>query len=539
MEGMISREGRRRRLRTIAAGAAVAVVAASVFAVVDASGASSAAPTSALLVSRGTDPESLDPAQEVTTGGGLETFVASYERLFNLTPSGKILPGLATSWSVSKDGKVYTVKLRKGVTFHDGSPFDAASVRYTWRRIVALKSAAVQYWTAVKNVVPVGKYVVKFQLKTVSPIFIPNLAGQRGVYMGPSAACVKAHATTGDPWAGKYFTDHECGTGPYELVSWQHNQQLEFKAYPKYWGGWKSHHVTQIIEKIVSQPSSARLMLEHGDLDLAADALPTDVTLALKKESGIKVVVSPTTTLDQFTFNLAKKPTSDVRVRRALALLFDYKAAITQAYHGYARRVYGAIPSTVWPALPKTASRYNTNVAQAKKLLAQAGYAKGLTIELSTMDLNQWHNLALVLQQSAAKAGVKLNVNFSTWPVLFSQLQKPKGQKPFGMAGYQMWAAIPNPSDILMWWRQVAVTVINPGWGTATTDRWINTAMSTMSRARQAALYQKVLTRLNKDVPAIWIDQPDNLTVMRSNVHGYQYVPYYNGLVDYYKIWKS
>jgi ABC-type transport system substrate-binding protein len=123
--------------------------------------------------------------------------------------------------------------------------------------------------------------------------------------------------------------------------------------------------------------------------------------------------------------------------------------------------------------------------------------------------------------------------------VLFSQLQKPKGQKPFGMAGLQMWAAIPNPSDILMWWRQSAQTVINPGWGTAKTDGWINGAMATLSRKKQAALYQKTITQLNKDVPGIWVDQPDNLTVMRSNVHGYQYVPYYNGLVDYYRIWKS
>jgi ABC-type transport system substrate-binding protein len=228
-----------------------------------------------------------------------------------------------------------------------------------------------------------------------------------------------------------------------------------------------------------------------------------------------------------------------VRVRRALALLFDYKAAIRQVYHGYAHRVYGPIPSTLWPAVPKNAARYNTNVAAAKKLLAQAGYSKGLTVELATMNLNQWHDLALVLQQSAARGGVKLSVDFSTWPVLFSKLQKPKGQKPFGMAGYQMWAAIPNPSDILMWWRRSAITVINPGWGNSSTDRWINQAMSSLSRQKQAALYQKVIARINKDVPGIWIDQPDNLTVMRSNVRGFQYVPYYNGLVDYYRIWKS
>jgi len=527
------------RASALVATAVVAVAAGCLFVAAGASGAPAGTPLNTLVISRITDPQSLDPAQEVTVDGGLETFVASYERLFNLTPTGKVMPALATSWSVSKNGLVYTVMLRRGVTFHDGSPFNAAAVRYTWQRIVALKSAATQYWTDVTNVVPVGNYEVQFHLKTVSPIFIATLAGERGVYMGPSESCVKAHATAKDPWAATYFTTHECGTGAYELTSWVHNQQLVFQAYPKYWGGWKGHHVTTIIEKIVPSPSTTRLMLEQGQLDLAADTLPTNITLELKSESGIKVIVSPGTTIDQISFNMSKPPTNNLLVRKALALLFNYNAAIKLAYQGYASRAFAAIPSTVWPALPMSAPRYNTNVVEAKKLLAEAGYSKGMTLEFSVENLNQWQTLALVLQQAASQAGIKIKVNFSTWPVLFAQLQKPKGQKPFQLAGYEMFAAIPNPSDILMWWRQSADTVINPGWGSATTDGWINTAMATLSQAKQAALYQKVLTQLNDDVPAIWVDQPDNLTVMRSNVEGYQYVLYYSGLVNFYNIWKS
>jgi peptide/nickel transport system substrate-binding protein len=546
MQEIAPKSAREQRSRAFVVGIGVILASGFVFAAVGASsafakgaGASAATPTNTLVISRTTDPQSLDPAAEVTVDGGLETFVASYERLFNLTPQGKIIPGLATKWSVSPNGKVYTITLRKGVTFHDGSPFNAAAVRYTWQRIKALNSAAVQYWSDVKNVVPVGTDTVQFDLKTVSPIFLANMAGERGVYMGPSESCVKAHATAKDPWAATYFTTHECGTGPYELTSWQHNQQLVFNAYQQYWGGWKGHHVTQIIEKIVPSPSTTALMLQQGQLDLAADTLPTSVSLELKKNSNINVVESPGTTIDQITFNMSKPPTNNVLVRRALALLFNYKAAIQLGYNGYATRAYAAIPSTVWPALPSSAPRFDTNVTEAKKLLAEAGYPHGMTLEFSVENLNQWKELALVLQQSAAQAGVNIKTNFSTWPVLFAQLQKPKGSKPFQLAGYEMFAAIPNPSDILMWWRQSADTVINPGWGTATTDGWINTAMATLSQSKQAALYQKVLKQLNTDVPGIWVDQPDNLTVMGSDVHGYQYVPYYSGLVNFYGIWKS
>lgn len=495
--------------------------------------------TSTLVISRANDPHSLDPAQEVSVGGGLESFTAFYDRLFDLSKTGKLMPRLATSYTITNGGKTYTLRLRRGVTFHDGSPFNASEVRYTWQRIMGLKGPASQYWAAVKNVKAVSPYVVQLTLKKVTPSFLASLGGQRGIYMGPSSTCVKAHQKKAGDWAADYFTDHECGTGPYTLVSWQHDQQLAYQAYPKYWRGWSGKHATRIVQKIVKEPATVRIMLQRGTLDLAADALPTTIIVALKKDKNIKIDAAPTTTIDQFTFNMDKKPTSDRRVRKAIALAFNYNAAIKQAYQGNARRVFGPIPATVWPTVPKSAVRYNTNIAQAKKLLAEAGYPNGLTINLATMDINQWKDLVLVLQSSLSKIGVKVNAQFTTWPVLFQKLQQPKGKKPFDMAAYQMWAAIPDPSDILMWWDTNATTVINPGWGNTKTDGWIRAANSTLNRKSRASLYQKVIKQMNADTPGIWIDQPQYLTAMRSNVHGYQYIPYYNGLVNFYDIWKS
>lgn len=497
------------------------------------------ADTSTLVISRANDPHSLDPAQEVSVGGGLETYTAFYDRLFDLSRTGKLLPRLATSYAITNGGKTYTLRLRHGVTFHDGSPFTASEVRYTWQRIMGLKGPAAQYWSAVKNVKAVSAYVVQITLKKVAPSFLASLGGQRGIYMGPSSACVKAHEGKAGDWAAGYFTDHECGTGPYTLVSWQHDQQLAYQAYPKYWRGWAGKHASRIVQKIVKEPSSARIMLQQGTLDLAADALPTTIISALKRDKSIRVDSAPTTTIDQFTFNMDKKPTSDPRVRKAIALAFDYDAAIRQAYQGNAHRVFGPIPATVWPAVPKSAVRYSTNIARAKALLAEAGYADGLTIDLATMDINQWKNLVLVLQSSLSKIGIKVNAQFTTWPVLFQKLQQPKGKKPFDMAAYQMWAAIPDPSDILMWWDTNATTVINPGWGNAKTDGWIRAASSTLNRKTRTALYQKVITQMNADTPGIWVDQPQYLTAMRANVHGYEYIPYYNGLVNFYDLWKS
>jgi peptide/nickel transport system substrate-binding protein len=506
------------------------------------SSARQAADTSTLVISRTVDPAGLDPAEIVSTGagGGVETFIASYDRLFNVTATGKITPALATHWSVSKNGLSYTITLRKGVKFHDGSPFTASEVRFTWQRIMGIKGPAAQYWTPVKNVVAVSPYVVRIDLKKVDPTLISTLAGERGSYMGPDKACVKAHESKPGDWAVDYMSTHECGTGPYTLTSWQHGQELDFEAFPGYWGGWKGRHVQKVVEKIVPAAGTQRLLLQQGQLDFLGDPPSTDVAKALAKDSNIKVVTSPTTTIDQFTFNMNKKPTSNPLVRRAIAMAFNYNNAIAQAYGSWAKRVYGPIPSNVWPSIPKSwASAYTYNPAKAKKLLAQAGYAKGLTLSLSTMDTGTWRPIVLALQSDLAKVGVKLNVNFMTWPVLFAQLGKPKGQKPFDMAAYQMWAAIPDPSDILMWWDTDAITVINPGWGNKTTDSWLSTSLSTLSKAKRSALYLKVIKQIEEDVPGIWIDQPQNIAVMRKSVGGYQYVPYYNGIVNPYQLYKT
>jgi len=495
-----------------------------------------------LIVSRTVDPAGLDPAEIVSTGagGGVETLIASYERLFNVTASGKITPDLATSWKVSKDGLDYTIALRKGVTFHDGSPFTAAEVRFTWQRIMGIKGPASQYWAPVKDVQVVSPYVVRIVLGKVDPTLISTLTGERGSYMGPDQACVKAHESKPGDWAVNYMATHECGTGPYVLTSWQHGQELDFQAFQGYWGGWKGRHVQSVIEKIIPDAGTQRLLLQNGQLDVLGDPPSSDVAKALAKDSKIRVVASPTTLIDQFTFNMNKKPTSDVRVRRAIAMAFNYNNAIQQAYRGWAKRVYGPIPSNLWPAVPKSwASSYTYDPAAAKKLLAEAGYPNGLTLNLSGMDTGTWKPLILSLQSDLAKIGVKLNVNFLTWPVLFAQLGKPAGQKPFDLAAYQMWAAIPDPSDILMWWHTRAITVINPGWGTKTTDNWLDTSLTTLSHAKRTALYLDVIKQMEKDVPGIWIDQPQNIQVMRKAVGGYQYVPYYNGIVNPYQLYKT
>lgn len=490
-----------------------------------------------IVVSRTNDPHSLDPADEITVGGGLESQVALYERLVNVDADASFKPGLAKSWKISNDGLTYTFHLRKGVKFHDGTDFNAEAVRLTWQRIMALNSAAAQYWKNVKDIEVVNDHTVNIHLKQVNPSFLGVLAGQRGVYMGPSPAWVKAHEKTPGDWAKDYAVEHECGTGPFMLEEWNRDQELIYKRFHDYWGGWAGKHVDRIIHRIIKEHATTRLILEKGEIDITGDVLPVDIADQLKGKANIVLDTARTTLINQFTFNMHNGPTKDVRVRRAIAMLFDYKTAVDYGFRGYAARVYGPLPSNLWPQVSANLPHIQTDVEKAKKLLSEAGYPNGFTLKMAAMDMHNWKTLILLLQDNLSQAGIKLDVEFTTWPVLFQKLQQPAGQKPFGMAAYQMWAAIPDPADILMWWHTNAITVINPGWGTPETDQWIDGAKSTVNHEKRVELYTKVVEKIAEDAPGVWIAQPLNVMVYQKWLKGYKYVPYYNGLLNWYDLY--
>lgn len=489
-----------------------------------------------LVITRANDPTSLDPAQSISTSGGLETLSAFYDRLVDVQPDGTIVPSLAESWEISDDGLAYTFELRDDVTFHDGSPFTASEVRFTWERITGMDAAAGQYWSNVTDVEVVDEDTVTIHLDKPDASFLAVMGGQRGIYMGPSKACVEANEAEAGDWAADYFVDHECGTGAYELESWKHDEAITFTAFEDYWRGWDGEHVNRVEQRIVKEPSTVQLLLSEGEVDLAADNLPIQVIEQLKQQEGVTVDVAETTTIDQIVFNLNDGPTADIRVREAISLLFDYDAAIEQAYAGEATRVATGLPATLWPEISDGLVPVERDVERAKQLLAEAGYPDGFTIEFAMADINQWSNLALILESSLAEGGITVETVSSTWPVLFEKLGT---KKDYGLAGYQMWAAIPDPNDILLWWTTSAVDVINPGWGDDQTDELITDATQTLDEDERIAMYQDVVARMNEDIPAIWVDQPKNQTAFRDNVSGFVYNPYYNGLIDFYALSKS
>ncbi len=189
-----------------------------------------------LLCWYGPPPTTLDPAVNYEQAG--EPFLANvYDGLVRVegATEATIIPWLAEKWDKTSDGLTYTFYLRKGVKFHDGTPLNAAAVKFSFERLLKLNSGAVANYDAIKKIEAIDELTVRFTLKFPYSSFLVSLTSLWGpTVVSPTA--VKAHEVDNDMAQG-WLAGNEAGSGPYRLESYVRNQQLVLVRNPDYWGG--------------------------------------------------------------------------------------------------------------------------------------------------------------------------------------------------------------------------------------------------------------------------------------------------------------
>lgn len=318
---------------------------------------------------------SLDPANQVT--GGIYTVNRNvYEGLlmFDGSSVNDYVPVLATSWTFSPDGKMYTFNLRQGVKFQDGTPFNASAVKFAYERVVGVNKVPGTYFSGIDRIDVVNNYQVTFYLKDASAIFPKHLAAIYGWQMvSPSA--VRAHATPDDKWAENWLLDHSAGTGPYVVREWVRQDHVTLEQFKDYWKGWKPGQIQRAILKLVTQASTQRQLLEKGDVDIAENLIIQDQQ-ALQNVTGI-VNFTPKLypSLWQIQFDTSRPPLQDVQVRQALLYATDLTAFV-KLVGGVARPGTSPLPSFLSPYYTGDYA-YRTNTNNATKLLDAAGWKMG------------------------------------------------------------------------------------------------------------------------------------------------------------------
>jgi peptide/nickel transport system substrate-binding protein len=310
-------------------------------------------------------PAWFDPAEVVGVLTPFWVLTAMHDALVKPMPGNLLTPSLAESWKLSPDGRVYEFKLREGLKFHNGDPFTAEDVRWSFHRAKGAKVLQEK----VRDVEIVGPYRVRFHLHEPWPDFM--------TFYGTYA--------TGAGWIApkKYmeqvgldgFKKHPVGLGPYKFVSHTPGVELVMEAYEGYWR--KMPSVKRLVYKSVLEATTRTAMLKRGEVDLAY-LLDAPQAQDIKKDPSLKLAFSGgigTFYLDYFDQWDPKSPWHDRRVRLAASHAIDRQALSEAETLGASRPNGSLIPRKFEFALPLDPHPYDP--AKAKQLLAEAGYPNG------------------------------------------------------------------------------------------------------------------------------------------------------------------
>ena len=317
-----------------------------------------------LLWARGFDSSTLDPA-EVEMGEDAKIVQNVFEGLVSFADDSVELEGrLAEKWSFSPDGKTLTFELRKGVTFHDGSPFSSEAVVFTFERLLDLahpqKPRMAPYranFAVIAKVAADGPHRAVFTLKEPSVVILPNLALFGAAIVPPGA--VKS--------LGAKFAERPVGTGPYRLSRWDRDQRIVLDRWEGYWG--PKPAIPRVIVLPVPSPQTAVQKLEKGEVHVVDHPTLSDVG-PLQKHPATKVDFETSLNVSYLAFNMKRAPYNDLNFRRAVALAIDRKALNQLAYYGYAEPAVNLVPPAIWSNVGPVPD-YEHNVEKAKLLLAK------------------------------------------------------------------------------------------------------------------------------------------------------------------------
>ncbi|MBI4639143.1 MAG: ABC transporter substrate-binding protein [Candidatus Tectomicrobia bacterium] len=498
---------------------------------------------------RSGDPGGLDPQVVGSIGGGLATLFGMYDQLVALKgQTDEIGPALAESWE-TPDPKTYIFHIRKGVTFHDGTPVNAEAVKFTVDRVIAVGQLPSGYWKPLEKIEVVDDYTVKMTLREPYAPWLATLAGERSGGYIVSPTCVKEHATADDPWAKKWLYDHDCGSGPYMLQEWVHENRIVMVKYPNYWRGWEGKHVDKIVQKIVKEPATVRFMLEKGEIDIGG--VPVELLDKIEQNKNITIDVKPSFMVFMFYMNVNKPPTDDVRVRKAIAHALDYDGIIQTIHKGYGRRPRGPLSSKEWPQV-EGLYQYTYDLNKAKKLLEEAGWkdtnndgildkdGQPLEIKMLINDASEWKKMVLILQDGLKKVGVNLDIQWVTWPVQYSALTKPPAEKPYNMTGSYAFLTVPDPDERFRprWHSSAASGGYNAaGYMNPKFDALLDEAAKISDRKKREQLYSEAQMILSEDAPGIFVIERDNINVSRSWVKNFIYNPGMQGIIYWYDLY--
>jgi len=371
-------------------------------------GGGGAQPQGELRVAIPWTPENLDPTMNLSSIRAM-VGVSMFDSLVGRDADNRIVPQLAESWRLVDD-TTWQLKLRRGVVFHDGEPFNAEAVRFTFQRVLdpEQKSPNRANMAEIGRVDVIDDYTVN--LVSRQP-YAPLINRLLDFPMVPP----KYTAEKGN----QGMALKPVGTGPYRFVELVKDDRLVVEAFDRHWRG--APKIRRVIYKPIPEPFTRAAALRNNEVDLIT-TVPPSLARELERVGGLRVQRVPSSWIIYLGLNAFKKPLSDLRVRQALNYATDVDAIVKNVLEGSGRRLEGPLTPQMF-GYDASVKGYAHDPARARKLLAEAGYPDGLeiTLESPAGRYQGDKEIAEALGGQWQKAGFKPKVQVAEWGAYFKR----------------------------------------------------------------------------------------------------------------------
>jgi peptide/nickel transport system substrate-binding protein len=476
-----------------------------------------------LVIAISADPTGLDPEAVLNNTSGF-VMGTIYDSLVKYkSGSVAVEPGLAESWDIAADGLTYTFHLKKGVQFHDGTPFNAPNYVKTINRLLdkqdpdsifntgPVESFMKDTYGEVASYKALDDYTVQFKLNSPSGPFITNLAMVWNGVVSPTA--VSRYK--------KDFRNNPVGSGPFMFKEWRHGDQVVLDANPNYWGG--KPKVDRIIFKVMPEAQAALLAAKRGDVHILAD-VSTQTIPAIRSDPNLVILTQPGLAVNGVAMTNDVKPFDDKRVRQALNYAVDKEAMNKSLYQGMAVMMTSPLPSSQWP-FDESLKGYPYDPAKAKQLLAEAGYPNGFSAELLTYSSLRGYNpagpeLAVAVQGYLQKVGVQTTIRKQEMGAFLAEVRSGKYQGLFA-AG---WSGDNGDPDNFLHslFASSGMPVLDTShYKNPVVDQMLLDGRRTGDHAKRVEIYKKVQAIILDDAPWIFVNSVLQTRVTRKEIKGF------------------
>ncbi|MGQ0570783.1 MAG: ABC transporter substrate-binding protein [Armatimonadota bacterium] len=466
------------------------------------------------------DPPNLDPHQS-TAAVDRQVFQSLFDKLVDIDERFTIVPMLATSWTISNNGRTYTFKLRPNVVFHDGTPFNAEAVAYNFQRMLDPTFASPRRFEIilVQRVTVVDPLTIQVDLEGAFSPFLAILSDRAGMMVSPTAA----------RRLGREFAREPVGTGPYKFVEKRPQDRVVLERFDRHW-----ERSAGFVDRIVFRPfidEQARLAnLRAGELDIIDQVAPTDVP-QLRTDTRVRLVERDGLGWQGIWLMVQAPPFNNRALRQALNATIDRRTLVRVVFGETATPANGPFPTGMLASDAGPNNRIpERNLDSARQKLREGGQPNGFAFTMKITPGRVEQQIGQIVQSMAGEAGIRVNLEIVEFGALLSQLAAHRYE-----AARLGWSGRPDPdgniyNNFVTGAGQNRAAYANPRF-----DSLLDAARILTTADHRRRAYADALAIMNEDVPYLFLYWPKEYKVMSPKVAGY--VHNADGMMRLRQVW--